>query len=309
MAATTFDPNNKSSGFTLSGGNLVATASGAANVRATRSLTGLSYFEITATTVTGTMSIGLCNYLFGVTGTSLLGVDNNGVGFRQGGTVVLNNVTLATIQTYTTLDVVCVAVDIQNRLVWFRTNGGNWNNNAANNPATGVGGIDYSSMNLGPLFPEVSCSATLAVFTGKFTSGFAQTPPTGFLSADTCQAVAVSSDAPIGAGYVQIGGVMPAPSTTAPEARASWLGMGRISRGFTPAGAVTNVSGVVQENGVAVAGKAVYLYDRLTGDLIGTATSGGSGLFSIPAVGRASTFVVAVDSPFNALIFDAVVPV
>lgn len=309
MAATTFDPNNKSSAFALSGSNLIATSSGAANVRATRSLTGLSYFEITVTTLTGSIGIGLCNYTFGVTGTTLLGTDNNGLRLSNGGNVVLNGAVLSTIQTFVQGDVVCVAVDIKNRLIWFRTNGGNWNNNASNDPATGVGGIDYSSMNLGPLFPEVSCSLTGAVLTAKFTSGFAQAVPSGFASVDTCSAVAVSSDAPIGASYGQIGGAAGSPSATGPEARASWLGVGRSYRLWTPAGAAVVVSGVVKEAGVAVSGKTVRLYDHNTGDYLGCATSDGSGLFSINALGRTTTFVVATDAGYNALIFDSVVPV
>lgn len=39
-----------------------------------------------------------------------------------------------------------VAIDLDNNLIWFRTNLGDWNNNASANPATGTGGIDISNI-------------------------------------------------------------------------------------------------------------------------------------------------------------------
>jgi len=310
MAATTFDANNKTAAFTLSGGNLVATSSAIATAAATRALTGPTYFEVTATTLTGTLSIGFVNRAYNMASGTILGTDNNGLGFKSSGAVVLNNVTLSTIQTYVQGDVVCVAVDIANRLVWFRTNGGNWNNSGTANPATGVGGIDYSTMNLGALLPAVGCSITGAVLTGKFTSGFAQTAPSGFITADTCAATAKNSAVPGGASYTTIGGGTNHAVTTSIAARASWLGLGRASRGFTPAAVPKYISGLVQESSTPVSGKNVYLYDHNTGELLGTAVSDGSGLFSIPSLGRTTTFVVALDSPtYNAVIFDNVTPV
>lgn len=310
MAATTFDPSNKTAAFTLSGGNLVATSSAIATAAATRVMTGPTYFEVTATTLTGTLSIGFVNRSYNMASGTILGTDNNGLGFKSTGAVVLNNVTLSTIQTYAQGDVVCVAVDIANRMVWFRTNGGNWNNSGTANPATGVGGIDYSTMNLGALFPAISCSITGAVLTGKFTSGFAQTAPSGFITADTCAATARNSAVPGGASYSTVGGGTNHAVVTTIAARASWLGLGRNYRTFTPAAVIKSVSGQVQESGTPTAGKKVYLYDHNTGELLGTAISDGSGNFSIPALGRTLTFGVALDDPtYNALVYDSVVPV
>lgn len=310
MAATTFDSGNKTAAFALSGGNLVATSSAVATAAATRSMTGPTYFEVTATTLTGTLSIGFVNRNYNMASGTILGTDNNGLGFKSTGAVVLNNVTLSTIQTYAQGDVVCVAVDVANRLVWFRTNGGNWNNSGTANPATGVGGIDYSTMNLSALLPAVGCSITGAVLTGKFTSGFAQTAPSGFITADTCAATARNSTTPVGATYSTIGGGTNHAVTTTIAARASWLGMGRNCKTFTPAGAIKSVAGQVQESGTPVAGKKVFLYDHASGELLGSTLSDGSGNFTIPALGRTLTFGVALDDPtYNALIYDAVVPV
>ena len=143
------------------------------------------YFEITF--VSGTAS---GNSSIGVTGaspvlTSQLGYDGLTVGeiavFQNSGDVYANAVT-SSVGSGTSFSaagsVVGVAVDITNKKIWFRTNNGIWNNNAANNPQTGVGGFDISGTGL--IYPAV-CTDTSAVF--KLNAGataFAFTPPTGF---------------------------------------------------------------------------------------------------------------------------------
>lgn len=305
MTATTFDPNNKSTTFALSGGNLVATSSGQGNVGDTRVLTGPTYFEITMTTLTGLPAIGIANRDYVMSTAATLGTTINGVGFRSNGQVLLNNTLLTTIQTYVATNVIQVAVNIQNRLIWFNVNNGNWNNNASNNPATGVGGIDYSGMFDHGVFAAVSCNLTGAVFTAKFTAAFAFTPPTGFISADSCQAFARKNFG----GYLE-------PSTlgTIVAARAPGVGPGRCTApsgaAFSPAGIITKVSGTVKEGAVLVSGKTVRVYDGNSGEKIGESTSDGSGAFAIPAQGRTQTDVVAKDpTSFQAEIYDRVTPV
>jgi len=51
----------------------------------------------------------------------------------------------ASIGAFTFGDVVCMAWDMQNKRVWFRKNGGNWNGDAAANPATNTNGADVSA--------------------------------------------------------------------------------------------------------------------------------------------------------------------
>jgi hypothetical protein len=316
MVATTWDPNAKSAGVTLSGGNLVASVgSGSSNVAATRSITGPTYFEVSlGANLSGTASIGICNRGINFAAGTLLGADANGCGYRQSGAVVINGATVATIATYLATNSIGVAVDIQNRLIWFRVGAGNWNNDVIGNqnPVGSVGGISLSTMTLGSALP--ACGATFSitadVFTAIFTSGFAQTAPTGYITIDTCAATATNSATPKGATYSTVGPTTNNAVTTTIAARASWLGLGRNYQTFTPAGAIKSVSGQVQESGTPTAGKTVYLYDHNTGELLGTATSDGSGNFSIPALGRAKTFGVALDDPtYNALVYDAVVPV
>jgi hypothetical protein len=190
MPTTTFDSANKSANFALSGGNLVATSSGVASVAATRVMTGLTYFEMTATTLTGTLALGFVNRAYNMASGTILGTDNNGLGFKSSGAVVLNNATLATIFTYTGADVIGVAFNPQLRKVWFTKNGITWNNDiiANQDPANSIGGIDYSTIAQGPNLPAASCSATGAVWTANFSGAFTYTAPTGFVTPDTVQA-------------------------------------------------------------------------------------------------------------------------
>lgn len=300
---TYFDANNKTPTVSIvNSPNTRITTSGLGTVAVSRVMTGNHYFEAVATTLTGTIGVGFANRSYNMASASALGADNNGLSYRSDGTVKLNNATLVTIATYTTGDRIGVAVDLFNKLVWFRVNNGNWNNNAAYAPG-GTGGIDFSTMSLTSLLAAVSASATGASWTGKFsTADFTDTPPSGYVSIDTNALIAAHNS-----DHYETGS-MGSPTTTSIIARASYLQENYHI--FTPSGTIKSVSGVVQESGVPVAGKTVHLYDQNTGDLLGSDISDGSGLFSIPALGRLSVFAVAIDSPtYQALIFDQVAPI
>ena len=89
-------------------------------------------------------------------GGNVIGDDSNlSMGYRADGIVRRNSTTLATYSTYTTGDVICIALDLDNNTIWFRKNNGDWNNNASNNPATNTGGLNISAMT-GTKFPYVS---------------------------------------------------------------------------------------------------------------------------------------------------------
>lgn len=315
MPATTWDANNKSAGFALSGGNLVATSSALATVAATRALTGPTYFEITVTTLTGTISIGLVNRSYNMASGTILGTDLNGIGYKSSGVVVINNATVATLAAYAQGNVIGVAVDVQNRLIWFRVGAGNWNNDviANQNPVGSVGGISYAGMTLGTLLPAGGCSATGAVLTANFTGAFANAAPTGYITADTCAATAVNGDVPKAAGYSTVGGGTYHGVATSIAARAGSLGMGRSvapnGGAFTPAGPVATIAGVTEENGALVNGKTVMLFDAASGLLLGSAVSAGAGAFSIPALGRGNVLAVAFDpTTYQAIAFDRLTP-
>lgn len=183
---------------TLSSGNLTVNQHDTSNIyyvsaRSTHSnSSGKFYCEfvyVTPLFFQGTQAIGLCNASFALTGTNDvggngLGRDLNSIGFYDAGGVEINNTTVHTIQTFTQSDVLQMAVDLTNKLIWFNVNNGNWNNSGAANPATGVGGFSLSTLNAGPYFAGISqwaytSSNAMTVNFGAF-GGYAYTPPSGF---------------------------------------------------------------------------------------------------------------------------------
>lgn len=184
-AATTWDPANKSSKITLSGGDLVATqnSTGVAGVRSVANhSTGKYYMECTLTTKTGGADddgVGVVNASFTLGG-SYVGSTNNGAAVYDGGSVYRSSGVVATIASFATGNVVCMAIDTTARLAWWRTNGGNWNNNGAADPATGANGIDISVVT-GALYAAVEADTVNAVWTANFgATAYAQAVPSGY---------------------------------------------------------------------------------------------------------------------------------
>ena len=69
------------------------------------------------------------------------GNDNQSIGLNSGGEYWYNGAIQASgLPTWTSGDTIDVAVSVINNKIWIRVNGGNWNNNPADNPATGSGG-------------------------------------------------------------------------------------------------------------------------------------------------------------------------
>ncbi len=110
------------------------------------------------------------------------------IGWASGGGITVGKTfgstqTLATIQTWAATNRLSCAVDIDNNLFWFRTGAGNWNNNGAANPATGVGGLDLSWAFAGStsklLWPAGSgTNSTYDLF--LLLADFTQSVPSGF---------------------------------------------------------------------------------------------------------------------------------
>jgi hypothetical protein len=188
ITPTTWNPSDKHANITLSNGDLTATtgATGFFGVRSISSKSaGKFYFEVTQTSAgsPGATASGIANASealdFFVGGG---GVANHGIGWSGDGTVYMNGVGVAAIQTWAQGDTLCFAIDFDLELIWFRTNGGNWNNAAigSQNPATGTGGIDFSASN-GPYFAMVSLRTNGENNTTNFGgSAFAQAVPSGF---------------------------------------------------------------------------------------------------------------------------------
>jgi hypothetical protein len=199
---TTWNPSDKSANTTLSGGNLVATFGGSSpGVRSIdRVYSGQYYWEFTFTTTTNTL-VGIClagtvfSTLSGgaasVTSTIVLNggaIWNNGVSSGNVGGTISNG------------SVLCVALDMGAGLVWFRNGAaGNWNNNVANNPATGVGGLNIAGYAPpgGPfdVYAVAQGGGGGGVITANFgASGFAGAVPGSFTSGFPSGTTAINAE-------------------------------------------------------------------------------------------------------------------
>jgi hypothetical protein len=147
---------------------------------------GKKYWELTATTITTQASHiveGIANNSLPVNGPAFLGSNFNGIGWAGDGAVYMNGGRAATIQGWQQGDVLSFAVDLGSNRIWFRTNAGDWNNNAANDPATNKGGIDTSALAGGPYFAfgEGGDSGLGDTLTANFGgSAYVQSMPSGF---------------------------------------------------------------------------------------------------------------------------------
>lgn len=186
---TTFDPANKSSNITLSGGDLTATNGSTGEGRNVRSIashaTGKYYCEFTLVEDGGDAGFdapGVVNATFPIGDNSTyLGETSDGVGAYGDGSVYRNNSVVATIAAFTQGAVVCMAVDADNERIWWRTNGGNWNNSATADPATNTEGVNLAALGGGTLYAAVEPGAATGAFTANFGgTAYAHTPPSGF---------------------------------------------------------------------------------------------------------------------------------
>ena len=185
MAVVTWNPADVSTGITLSNFNLdakVGIAAGVYGVRATNPTSvGKWYFEATPAliTVSGIQAIGLANATWPLNFVSL-GTDFKSIGYRPDGSVWENNGIVATISSYLVNSIISVAFDLTNNKIWFRVNGGNWNNDVllSQNPATNTGGVDISSLS-GP-FMAAWAGVTTNEILADFGFDFTYVAPVGF---------------------------------------------------------------------------------------------------------------------------------
>jgi hypothetical protein len=78
-------------------------------------------------------------------------------------------------------DVYSFAIDLTADLAWIRRNGGNWNNDGAADPATGVGGVVIAAGSFAPIVRFAAAAAGTDQVTGNFgQSSFVYTAPSGF---------------------------------------------------------------------------------------------------------------------------------
>jgi len=204
MANVTWGTSDKTANVTLSGSNLVATSSGAAGgARASdRQITGKFYWEVTLTTAANnTTGVGIAS-AFATLGSL---TTSTCVVTKQAGNVLVNNAASgSTLGARASGDLICIALDIDAKLIWFRVGAaGNWNGSGAANPATGAGGVLITGMGVGPgypLYPYCNLNANLEAVTANFgDTAFTGTAPSGFTggftSGATVPAIAAATQA------------------------------------------------------------------------------------------------------------------
>jgi hypothetical protein len=189
--ATTWSTTDKHADIALSSGNLTATrtASTGATYCAVRSTTSKSsgkwVFAVDplALTTPGNVSVGVANasQLLNI----YLGNSNNSVSLFANGQVWRNAAAQLTVNS-TSRDYaaatseVMVAVDLDNKRIWFKTDADPWNGDATANPATNVGGVDITLVT-GALFAAVNLNAVNDAFTVNLgATAFTNTIPSGF---------------------------------------------------------------------------------------------------------------------------------
>lgn len=188
-----FDPAQITSHVTLSGNNNTATAGASVasgdGARAVRNnAAGKYYCEFTLTAYVGGASqvgCGIVRSTFTMGANFVGGTTDSYAFFAGDGNFYTNGVTDSGIATYTTNDVICMAVDLDNTRIWFRINGGNWNNSATADPATNTEGRAILAAGGNPYYPAVdfeSSTATSAWTLNVGGSAYARTPPSGFVN-------------------------------------------------------------------------------------------------------------------------------
>jgi hypothetical protein len=178
--AMTFNPADKTSGCTLSNGNLTADnfTSPVESVRTTAAFTsGKHYFESHIDLVGSNQAICLADSSWVLSGWP--GQSNaHGFSFNSQGDGWFNG-NFGTGSSFTTGDVMAIAVDADNKKAWVLKNGVS----ITGNPSTGTGGYALTGMG-STIYPTWAGQSGHQTATYNFgATAFAYTPPTGFSGA------------------------------------------------------------------------------------------------------------------------------
>jgi hypothetical protein len=192
IVGTTLNPADKDTHITLSGGNLTAagTAGWTGLVRAIKANSaGKFYWETTFNATQSQSGVGLAigslavaTQTFSNAGTGKSGLIQIGSVYVDGSTsLTVGGVSAQTISfgTITSGIVMCVAVDLTAKLIWWRLGaGGNWNNSAGRDPAAGTGGV--SIPNAGTAYPTDCFGGADTLISNFGSSAFTGAVPAGF---------------------------------------------------------------------------------------------------------------------------------
>jgi len=192
-ASATWNPSDKDSRMSLSGGNLIATTAAGSfarsTVRATASASSGKYYSehtiVEDNAFASFMSVGVEQSTKslsegvgdgGGTGGASVGLCGDGSVYDYTGGPPIATIAMPFVEG----DTIGMAVDLTNHRIWFRKNGGNWNSSGTANPATNTGGIVLNALMDGmALFPAIS-HLSYTDTAQSSTSNFAATPPSGF---------------------------------------------------------------------------------------------------------------------------------
>lgn len=180
-----WDSANKSASVALSGGDLVATASGADfESKGVRSVTanssGKKCFAVVATAIQGQpglfgIGVGTSAFVFDNPGSppEYLGGLTNGTGLWGDGNLLWNNGVLDTFDSIEEGERVLVCVDFDsdsgNGYAWWKVGTGNWNADAGADPTAPSGGTSLIGIP-GTLYAIIEIERAGQVMTGEFTS-------------------------------------------------------------------------------------------------------------------------------------------
>jgi hypothetical protein len=191
----TFDGVNTN--VTISGGGLIVTHSGGGTYNGARSTmqknSGKWYFEVTKhlqtfphnvvgiLTAAGTYTDIVWNWTNSLADRSFVNPNYDTITGPSG----TSGANLSGTTVPADPEIIGVAVDLTNWMVWFRVApAGNWNGSGTANPATNIGGINISVLNTTTVAPAVGFNGGASsgeVFTGNFgASTFSGTVPSGF---------------------------------------------------------------------------------------------------------------------------------
>src|ERR1051325_6121480 len=188
MAFTTWS-TSRLNAVTLSGGNLVATGTSSSGcvIAADPQSFGKWYYEITINTYAAS---GTCVGLASGDITLSTFLSNNAYGtfvIKSGGIFVNATGSGKSLGALSAGVLICIAVDLDNRLIWFRSGAsGSWNatSGTANDPATGTGGVNFAGIGAGgayEFYPLAGLATTSDQVTANFgASSFTGTVPSGY---------------------------------------------------------------------------------------------------------------------------------
>lgn len=188
LPAMTWDNSNKAANVTLSSGNLRVDASSTNNNTQTHGLhsnartSGKYYYEIFPELSWSVDSAGFGCAMTSASLSTYVGNPNSAGYYSRLGGVAVNGSSAGTIQTNSTYSVfIGIAIDLDNKRIWFRTQSNtNWNNNASYDPVTNTGGIDISSLT-GSIVPAITVGQNTYAFTANFGStAYNMAAPSGF---------------------------------------------------------------------------------------------------------------------------------